>query len=89
MAAGRSIARGFAQAQPDFALEPKALFIDEDDKCNGHSANVRREFGKVIEDGLGQRVEDVISFERRQSHGVVRGYDGSHSGFLQPIGDLM
>jgi hypothetical protein len=46
-------------------------------------------FGEVVEDGFGQRIEDVISTQRDEARRFIRWEERACGGSFQPVGDAM
>ena len=65
--AERERARRGGQREAVARLRPGALAVDEDDGDGRHAEEPRRERRDAIELGLGRRVEDAVTTERRDS----------------------
>ena len=89
MATRRGFARHFGERHADAALEPKACFIHEGDHGHGHAADVRGHLGEIVENGLRQGVEYIVTAQRGQAGWLVWRYERACGGFFQPVGDAM
>ena len=90
IATGRGFPRHFRQCHPNSALEPKPLVRPRADDGHGHAANVRGQLGEVVEDGFGQRVENVVAAQRgRRAASSTGGAAAPAVACLQLVGDLI
>ena len=54
------VTAGFAEAEADLGLEPLAVFVHQGDQRDGRAADKGREFGGLVKNRFGQRVQHVV-----------------------------